>query len=168
MILFFMNHWNLQGIPHKGWDLDDVIDVRENGEEAWETIYETCMMCGKEEIRFVHILSHPEVKGEFRVGCVCAEKMTEDYVNHKQREKELLNRANRRTTWIQRDWKVSKNGNLYVNANGCNVVIYRDKRSNKYRVKIDDIFGKQQFDLLQKAKIAAFNGLEYLKEKGEW
>jgi hypothetical protein len=66
-----MNYWNQTGIPHKGWDLYNVIDVRENGEEEWEANYETCMMCGKEKIRFVHLVSHPEVKNKFRVGCVC-------------------------------------------------------------------------------------------------
>jgi len=163
-----MNYWNQEGIPHKGWDLDDVIDVRENGEEEWEANYETCMMCGKEKIRFVHVLSHPEVKDQFRVGCVCAEKMTEDYANPKLREKELLNRANRRANWIKRDWRISRNGNFFLNVNGSNVVIFRDNRTNKFRVKIDEIFGRKTFDTLPKAKIAAFNGLEYLKEKGDW
>ncbi len=163
-----MNYWNQQGVPHKGWDLDDVFDVRENGEEEWEAVYETCMMCGKEKIRFVHILSHPEVNSQFRVGCSCAEKMTEDYVGPKTKEKELLNRSNRRSAWITKDWKVSKNGNFYLNASGYNVVIYREKQSDNFKVKIDNVFGKKKFDTLQKAKIAAFNGLEYLKNKGEW
>jgi ribosomal protein S4E len=163
-----MNYWNQNKIPHKGWDLDDVVDVRENGEEEWETIYETCMMCGKEKIRFVHVVSHPEVEDQFRVGCVCAEKMTEDYVNPKQRERELHNRANRRTNWVKKNWKTSKTGNFYLNVNDTNIVIYRDKASNQFKVKIAETFGKQKFDTLQKAKIAAFNGFEYLKAKEDW
>ncbi len=97
-----MNYWNQPGIPHKGWVLEDVIDVRENGETEWETDYESCMMCGNEKIRFVHIVSHPEVDDDFRVGCICAEKMTGDYVNPKEKEKQLRNRANRRGTWVKR------------------------------------------------------------------
>ena len=68
------NFWKQHGIPHKGWTLVDVIDVREDGQSEWETDYETCMMCGNEKIRYVHILEHPEVDEEFRVGCTCAEK----------------------------------------------------------------------------------------------
>lgn len=92
--------------------------------------------------------------------------MTEDYINPKLREKELLNRANRRAKWLTRDWRVSQNGNIFLNVNGSNIVIFRDKRTNKFKVKIDEVFGRKFFDSLSKAKIAAFNGLEYLKQKG--
>lgn len=68
--------WRQQGVPHKGWTLVDVSDVREDGQSEWETDYETCMRCGNEKIRYVHILEHCDVNEEFRVGCTCAEKMT--------------------------------------------------------------------------------------------
>jgi hypothetical protein len=35
-------------------------------------------------------------------------------------------------------------------------------------VKIDDTFGHKAFDTLQKAKVATFNGVEYMKEKSKW
>lgn len=159
------NHWKQQGIPHKGWTLVNVIDVREDGQEEWETDYETCMMCGNEKIRYVHVVEHPEVNEEFRVGCTCAEKMTSDYLNPGKREKELRNRANRRVNWTKRKWKRSLNGSHYLTIDDTRVLIYRDKKTNKYKVKVGDTFGKKSFDSLEKAKIAAFNGLEYLKEK---
>jgi len=112
------NYWNIPGIPHKGWSLIDVIDVREDGQDEDDTDYETCMMCGKEKIRFVDILDHNEVKEEFRVGCVCAEKMTSDYTNPKRLENDLRNKAARRTNWITKEWKYSKNGNQYLNKDG--------------------------------------------------
>ena len=93
-------YWKIPGVPHKGWSLDDVIDIREDGQAKWETPYESCMMCGNEKIRFVHIVSHPEVDEDFRVGCVCAEKMTGDYINPERREKDLRNRASRRSNWM--------------------------------------------------------------------
>lgn len=52
------NHWNLPDIPHKGWRLLDVIDIREDGQSVEDTEYETCMMCGNGRIRFVHIVEH--------------------------------------------------------------------------------------------------------------
>lgn len=161
------NWWNQIGVPHKGWVLNEVIDIREDGQSAEETPYETCMMCGNEKIRFVHIVSHNEVEEEYRVGCVCAERMTNDYINPKGKENELRNRANRRNTWIKKTWKLSKTGNIYLNHKEHHIVIFKDK-SQKYKVIIDDIFGKKTFQELHKAKIAAFNGIEYFKEIGKW
>ena len=98
------NHWKQFGVPHRGWQLKDVIDIREEGQAEWETDYETCMMCGNEKIRYVHIVTHEEVCEEFRVGCNCAERMTEDYLNPERRERELRNRANRKTNWKNKQW----------------------------------------------------------------
>ncbi len=162
------NHWNQQGIPHKGWELDSVEDIREDGQSVDEAEYECCMMCGNERIRFVHVVSHPDVDEQFRVGCVCAMKMTDDYVNPEQHEKELRNKASRRVNWTKKNWKLSKSGNYYLSVQGHHLLIYRDKRTKKYKVKIDDTFGHKTFDTLQKAKVATFNGMEYMKEKGKW
>ncbi len=60
------------------------------------------------------------------------------------------------------EWK------LLLKIRGRLLLIYRDKKSNKFKVKIGETFGKKAFDNLEKAKIAVFNGIEYLKEKGEW
>lgn len=162
------NHWNQQGIPHKGWELECVEDIREDGQSVDETEYESCMMCGNERIRYVHVVSHIEVAEIFRVGCVCAMKMTDDYINPEKREKELRNKANRRVSWTQKQWKVSKSGNQYLNIQGHHLLIYRDKKTGRYKVKIDDVFGNKSFETLKKAKVAAFNGMEYMKEKGKW
>ncbi|MBS1684406.1 MAG: hypothetical protein JSS76_06610 [Bacteroidetes bacterium] len=162
------NQWKQKDIPHKGWNLIDVIDVREDGQEEWETDYETCMMCGNEKIRYVHIVTHEDVAEDFRVGCVCAEKMTSDYFTPKHREQALRNRASRRANWPKRKWKLSMKGAYYLKVEERIILIYRDKKSNKYKVKVGDTFGKKQFSTLDEAKIAAFNGMEYLKDRGEW
>ena len=57
------------------------------------------MMSGNEKIRYVHIVEHAEVGEAFRVGCTCAEKLTNDYLNPERRERELRNRVNRRINW---------------------------------------------------------------------
>lgn len=162
------NHWKHQGIPHKGWQLQDVIDVREDGQTEWETNYETCMMCGNEKIRYVHIVYHREINEEYRVGCVCAEKMTNDYMNPKLREKELRKRTNRRINWTKKIWKVNKNGNFYLKYEEHLLRIYRDKKTQKYKAKIGETFGTKSFDTLDRAKVAIFNGIEYFKTRGEW
>lgn len=154
-----VNYWKRQGIPHKGWTLVDVID--------FGTDYGICMMCGKENIRYIHILEHAEVLEQFMVGCICAEKMTDDYFYPKKRERELRNRARRRINWIKKEWKRNLSGNYYLNIGERYLLIYLDNKTNKYKVKINEIFGKKTFSILEEAKVAAFDGIEYLKDKGK-
>lgn len=162
------NLWKQEGMPHKGWELIDVIDVRADGQAEWETEYETCMMCGNEKIRYVHIVIHEDIDDEFRVGCVCSERMTNDYVNPKKIETRLRNTANRRTSWVKKQWKKSKNGNHYLKHEGRLLLIYKDNKTTKYKVAIANMFGHKTFDDFNKAKVAVFNGIEYLKGNGRW
>jgi hypothetical protein len=162
------NKWNIPNIPHKGWTLEDVYDIREDGQSPDDTDYETCMMCNNERIRFVHVVSHREVSENFKVGCVCAEKMTNDYTTPKRLENSLRNKANRRVNWTKKNWKISQNGNHYLTVEDHHLLIYIDKKTKKYKCKIKDTFGKKSFDTVQQAKVAIFNGIEYLKENGDW
>ena len=91
-----MSEWNKPGLPHKGWTCVDVIDLAEGIDETESIPYEQCEMCGNEKIRYAHVMSHPDYPDEIYVGCVCAEKMTGDYVNPRRCENELRNRAQRR------------------------------------------------------------------------
>lgn len=154
------NLWNTPGIPHRGWTLEDVYDVRADGESVDETNYEKCEMCGNEKIRFVHIVSHPDMNDQMRVGCVCSEKMTNDYVNPRRVEKELRKRATRRNNWTKKNWRTSQNGNYFLKTQGRFLLIYRDKRTGKFRFKIDEDFDRKYFDTLDKAKVAVFNKIE--------
>ncbi|MEP7144796.1 MAG: hypothetical protein ABI707_18070 [Ferruginibacter sp.] len=162
------NFWNIEGIPHKGWALKAVYDVREGGQSEDETAYETCMMCNNERIRYVHVLTHENVPHEFKVGCVCAEKMTNDYENPKRLENELRSNARKRIQWVKRIWNISANGNHYLNFELHHLLIYRDKKTNKFKCKIGEIFGQKSFDKLEQAKNAIFTGINYLKERQLW
>lgn len=162
------NYWKIQGVPHKGWRLIDVEDIRVDGQSELDTEYECCMMCGHDKIRYVHIVCHDETGHKFRVGCNCAEKMTDDYVNPEQRERELRNRNNRRLAWSRKIWRVNEKGNLILKIDGHRILIFKPKNMNKYKVVIDDIFGKKLFEEVSLAKHAAFEGVEYLKKRGEW
>ncbi|MGV8814714.1 MAG: hypothetical protein ACOH2D_11460 [Gelidibacter sp.] len=162
------NYWNIPGVPHKGWVLDYVHDIREDGQSQDETTYETCMMCNNERIRYVHVLNHKDFGDEFRVGCVCAERMTNDYVNPKKQEQRLRNNSQRRINWLKKEWKISKNGNLYLKKSDHHIVIYKDKKTQKFKCIIGDLFGNKQFENLEHAKIAVFNGIEYLKVNNKW
>ena len=113
--------WDQSGVPHKGWDCVDVVDLRADGGPADETDYATCQMCGNEKIRYVHVMTHPDLAENLEVGCVCAEKMSNDYEGPKRREAKLRNRAVRRKRWRQRKWRVSAKGNNFLKSNGDNL-----------------------------------------------
>ncbi len=126
------------------------------------------MMCGKENIRYVHIVEHPQVIEEYHVGCKCAEKMTDDYETPKRLEGVLRSRASRRAEWVHTNWKVSKKGNTYLKKNGHILTIFKDKRTNKYKCSIDDTFGTVVHPTIAKARMALFDKMEEMKEKGIW
>jgi hypothetical protein len=69
----------LKQTRHKGWNAVSVIDSRQDDESDDSPTYETCEMCGNGKIRFVHVMSHESYPDELRVGCRCAEKMSDDY-----------------------------------------------------------------------------------------
>lgn len=158
------NYWKEYTFPHTGWRLRKVIDVLDGTREH----YENCNMCGKEEIRYVHIVNHSLIDHELRVGCVCAEKMTNDNQNPRQKENIIKNKSKRRKNWSKKNWKSSKNGNLYLQINNHWIVIFPDKFEGKYKVRIDQTIGRMLFNNIEDAKIAAFNGIEYFKERREW
>ena len=157
------NHWNIEGLPHKGWIYETIIDLKEDRED-----YETCMMCGREELRYVHILSHDKVSDTYRVGCVCAEKMTDDYVNPKERQRRAEKRANRKEKWKYKDWKQSHKGNDYYNFEEHLLVIFIDKKTNKFKYTIDSVFSLKSYQYMSEAKGAIFYKMEEMKENGKW
>lgn len=145
--------WDSPGTPHKGWVCVDVIDL----EPADENEYSTCEMCGKEHIRYVHIMVHDDHAG-LDVGCVCAEKMTGDYINPKKQEQRLRNRAARKTKWLKRKWRTSAKGNSFINAEGHNLIVFPNKfHASKWSFGIDGIFSNRKFDSEAEAKLAMFD-----------
>lgn len=155
------NLWREPGVPHKGWHCIDVIDVREDGSSPEEAEYETCQMCGNERIRFVHIVEHDEYDETLGVGCICAEKLTEDYINPRLLEKELRNKASRKARWLTREWRVSRQGNHYLAVDGFNVGIFPDRYKPgkwKYRISYqsNSYFSKSSYSSPREAKLALF------------
>ena len=97
--------WNRSGIPHKGWQCADVIDLRDDDSEAEDTTahYGVCQMCGHENIRYAHMMQHGEYPGELLVGCDCVGRMTEDYEGARARENRVRNRSLRKADWLKRN-----------------------------------------------------------------
>lgn len=138
-----MNYWNKTSIPHKGWMNIGSIDL----EEATHV----CHMCGKEEIRYVHTMYHPEVDDYFQVGCVCAEKMTNDYVTAKQQ----LTEMKKKTVWISRNWKkldMFEYEEKSFNSKYGRMIVGIFRVDDHYRYHIDDTLLKAQFANKQEVK----------------
>lgn len=111
--------WDKKGIPHKGWTEIGIEDLGEEVDFGEEIRYERCEMCGNEKIRYVHIMTHPEYRGELRVGCDCACKMTDDYENPEARERDLKNRVQRKKNFMKKEWRqVVRSGNFTLKYKG--------------------------------------------------
>lgn len=148
------NLWDKKGIPHKGWKYQDVIDLGEG------SYYEKCQMCGKEELRYVHILYHDEYPDYLRVGCVCAQKLTDDYSLPETKERELKNRLKRKQNFLKREWKLKPaKGTYSLKYKGEFITIFPAKFGG-FGIVFQNIFyydlNGKKFYKLEEAKEAAF------------
>ncbi|WP_082782262.1 hypothetical protein [Acetobacter senegalensis] len=152
--------WSQAGVPKKGWSCVGVDDLEEP--------QQLCQMCESIEIRYVHIMEHPDYVDQLQVGCVCAEHMEEDYKRPREREQRLKKAAKRRTSWANRTWRVSRMGNPYLNVEGFNLVIYarQDKWSVNIKNRASGITksGRKLYSSVSEAKIGALNALLWAKE----
>ncbi len=64
--------WSDAGLPHKSWTNTYIEDLGSPDQ--------TCEMCEKEQIRYVHYMSHLDYPDELQCGCICAGKMEENPV----------------------------------------------------------------------------------------
>ena len=108
-----MNKWNKKGLPHKGWKWLRVIDLAEDTTSGETIPYEQCEMCGNEKIRYAHVMIHPEYPEEIHVGCICAEKMIDDYNTPRKRETAVKNRTKRKNNFNKTQWKCNREKGTY-------------------------------------------------------
>lgn len=80
--------WEMPGVPHKGWRCVGVEDLRPDGAYGGDYERGTCEMCLNATLRFVHTMEHDEYPEPVEAGCVCAERMADEY-DGKAREAKL-------------------------------------------------------------------------------
>lgn len=131
--------------------------------EDLDTAIGMCEMCGRERIRFVHCMEHKD-HAPLMVGCVCAEKMSDDYEGPKQRETKLKNRASRKARWLDRQWSISRKGNPFLKIDGLCITIFQQGNLWKYCVGKNN-FSPKSYATIEEAKLAAFD--EYWKQSNE-
>jgi len=164
-----MARWDKEGLPHKGWEYVGMEDLGEDAYGNEEIEYEQCEMCGHEKIRYMHLLRHPEIRGEIRVGCVCAEKLIQDYNTPKENEHKIKNRTNRRKNFLNREWRyILSTGNYTLRYKGENITIMKSKYGPGWGVIFQ---GEQQWKYHNRkiedfdtAKVVAFNLFDDLHE----
>ncbi len=154
-----MNLWDVKGVPHKGWKCESVIDVGEWVGSGDEIEYAQCEMCGNEGIRYVHIMKHRNYPKKLGVGCVCAEKMSGDYVNPRKEENAIKNKALRRKNFLSMTWKYNSYKETYSKKyKGKNItLVHRHGNWGIYlaQYKIWEI-GKHKIKDLMTAELLAF------------
>ena len=164
-----MLRWNKADIPHKGWEYIGMEDLGEDVYPGDPIPYEQCEMCGKEKIRYVHLLKHPDYDGKIRVGCDCASKMICDYVTPQERERNLKNRVNRRKNFMKQEWyRKPETGNYTLRYKGDYITIMKSKFGPGWGIIYK---GKQQWEYhgrkitdFDTARTVAFNLFDELHE----
>jgi hypothetical protein len=158
-----LGKWQKAGVPKKGWTWLDV--------EPLDEPSETCEMCETVEIRYVHLMEHPNYPDVLRVGCVCAERMSEDYARPRARERALQNRSQRKSRWLLRRWRESKRGNSYLKTNGFFIVIHRNSDGSWGGTVTDVRSGseprrsKRKYPTYDAAALAAFDAMEIMASR---
>lgn len=99
--------WDSPGFPRRGWLHHYIIDN--------ETHDNICDVCGRDDLRYHHILSHHLWDGEIQSGCICAGVLTGSVNKAKEHEKQFKSNVKRRENWIDDPgWKLSRKGNHYI------------------------------------------------------
>ena len=151
------NIWDKPNIPRKGWRCTNVIDLRPDDEPIDKDEYATCELCGNYPIRFVHVMEHDDYDGPMNVGCVCAEHISNDYVNPKARETRLKNKAARKRNWLSLKWKTSRKENPYLKKDGMILTVFPNKYKPGYwKYIIDGDFSRDSYPTEEAAKLALF------------
>lgn len=154
--------WSEPGVPHKGWSC---IDIEDLGEPS-----AICEMCESQEIRYVHHMQHPHYSDILGCGCVCAGHMEGDYEGARQREQVLRNASARRRKWLTRDWRVSRNGNPFLNVDGYNVVVYPAGQGWGFRVSNratdKSVVSRRVLATMDVARLRSFDAMTWMKERG--
>lgn len=120
-----------------------------------------CEWCGT-PLRYAHTITHEKYRSLI-VGVICVKSLTEehDYLKAKNTEEAYKRRKRRLKQWLKSPkWYVTKNGNLYRKDD--QVLIY--KFSGLWKCKVMEIEGHKTYKDIETAKLAAFNGLEWVIE----
>jgi hypothetical protein len=154
--------WRLPHVPHRGWSCIDIYDLGEPEQ--------ICEMCEVQEIRYVHVLEHPN-HTPLEVGCICAGAMEGSYEAAAARERECRRKSAAKRRWLGRAWRTSAKGNEFLNAQGFNVVIF--ERGMRWGARVEHrqsgeyVFLDKDSPTSDGAKLAALSVVQAMREQ-QW
>jgi len=145
-------------LPRRGWVW---IGITDNGTGDFK-----CQNCSFPHVRYEHELKNKKTSIRIRVGCICAQHLTDDFTNPKLRERDLKGRAGRRLRWPTLNWRFSSKGNLYLKKGGNVIVLKRGPRGGwAVSYTLRDSFESEWvrvggwYNTPDEAKLAAFDAL---------
>lgn len=147
--------WRDPAIPKAGWEC---IAVNDQGEPS-----DICEMCQVAEIRYVHVMVHPDHAAMLRVGCICAGRMEGAPEAARARERPMRRRAARLDRFLARAWRRSARGNEWTRVRGLHVVVY--PRGKRWSFAVEGRHCGQAYATTTEAKAAAFAGLEWIRQR---
>ena len=145
------NLWKRNDVPHQGWNCVGITDLG--------SAQGICQMCGKQIIRYVHHMVHPNYH-PLNVGCICAGKMEGDIETAKKRENEFKNKEKRKENFLKLKWKTSRNGNSFLKNKKHHIVLYQSKDTYLWKYAMDGQFCNENYQTKQEAIEAAFEMLD--------
>ena len=146
---------NMDEADNKWFPLD-IIDL--------DAKVETCQSCGKEHVRFIHVLGHDK-HPNLRVGFRCAQKLCGDTVGPTERENKLRAKSSRRAKWLLREWKITKKGGHILELEPHTILVFESKfKLGTYSFFINHVTSKKYYPSKNEAKLAAFEAFE----NGQW
>ncbi|GGH58446.1 hypothetical protein GCM10011379_04190 [Filimonas zeae] len=104
----------------------------------------------------------------FRAGCVCAEKITNNYKSHKKREAFLKNKSVRKAKWLAKRWGQNSLGSFYCTKEGHNILLFKDPHKPRYFWKIDKQPVSKWYTDLQVAKRDIWYYMEMQRQPNKW
>jgi hypothetical protein len=154
--------WAQEGVPHQGWTC---VGCEDNGGEM-----QICEMCEVAEIRYVHVMTHPDYAGELGAGCVCAANMEQDYTAPRERERKVRNATARRTRFLTSSrWMTAVSGKSYLTEYDYQIVVFPVDGGWSGRIMDRSTRrawpARQRYPSEAAARMGAFHGLEYLRER---
>jgi hypothetical protein len=110
--------------------------------------YESCEWCGKEKIRWVHVMQNEKTLEIKNFGCVCADKVNETKFNS------LLER------FMKLKWKKNKRGISKEYQENSLFIFYKD---GYYVNKINGLWGTIRYKTQDDAKLGIFKKLNNIR-----
>ena len=115
------------GLPTFGYEATgQIYDIHDYDDDTFE-----CAVCGR-NLRYVHILEHPDLNDVIGVGCVCASRLCHGY-DANDAEAKYKNFLGRLQTYLRDEaWSISAKGNSTRKYKGFRVVICKAKSGSFY------------------------------------